>query len=286
VALALLAAIGFSVGGIGSNLAFEAGVAPLAFVAARAVLGAAAIGAPLLLLRRWASVRALSPTERRWLLIATAANAMVNALSFVSFSLIPIAIAIAIYYLYPAVLAAAAAVTGEEPLTRRRVASMALQFGGLALILGPAAQLDGSLDPAGVAIAFGAALAEAAFFTISRRRLPSVPDAQAASVTLLGGLAPALAGAWLLGVDLVGWVDSPEAWTWVLVAALLGAALPQIAIIGAVRRVGGVRAGTVMLLEPGITAVLAAAVLGQPLTAGLAAGIALVVVGAAGIRGR
>jgi drug/metabolite transporter (DMT)-like permease len=110
-----------------------------------------------------------------------------------------------------------------------------------------------------------AALAQAGYALIAGRGYASLPAAQAAvtvtsltavgfvGLAILGGVAGALAEPF----------ESSGTWSWLVMAGTLGLAIPTAAILAGFRRLGPTRASILMLLEPVVAVVLAAAVLAE-----------------------
>ena len=83
------------------------------------------------------------------------------------------------------------------------------------------------------------------------------------------------------GPELGSAVTVAEAWTLVLLAASLGAAVPAVALVIGYRRIGSVRGAILMLFEPVVGVALAALLLGErPAPLQLVGGL-LVLAGAA-----
>ena len=114
--------------------------------------------------------------------------------------------------------------------------------------------------------------------TLTARAYPEVPPAQA-TVIILGGSAAGIVAAALLTGDFVavsGPVASPDVWLLLLFAGIAGAGIPSTMLLVAIRMLGGLRTGTLMLFEPVAGSLLAAIVLGQVLAPAQIAGGALV----------
>src|SRR2546423_1284994 len=108
-----------------------------------------------------------------------------------------------------------------------------------------------------------AAAAQTVFVTISRRGYPSIPADQAIAV-ILGGT---FVGCVAIGVlsaqtgQLSLPFSKPELLAIVLVSGSLGAAVPSFFFLSAVRLIGGMRTGILMLFEPVVAVTLAAILL-------------------------
>jgi drug/metabolite transporter, DME family len=263
-ALIVLAATCFGTLGPLSRYAEDAGVGSLALVAWRAGLGAAvmvifiALGAAFG--RRWAVPLSQIPNRDRALLLAAAgANAILNFSVFTAFLRISIALALLVFYLYPAFVALVSVFWLGERLDRVRWAALGVSLAGLVLVLAGAGGL-GSLDLLGIGLAFLGALAQVFYVLAARHGFNHVPGPQAAGLTMAGGgaiyvLAALVTGqAAVLGEPL----DSVDSVWPVLVAGVLGAGVPTVSYITGIRLLGAPRAAILATLEPVIGVALAA----------------------------
>ena len=131
---ALLAATLFGMLGPLSRFAAEDGVEGVAFTAWRAILGVAFL--TVLIAARGglrpsvAAVGSLSGRGRLALAIAAAMGITLNVSMFTAFGLIPIALALMLFYLYPAGVVATDLALGRERMTALRLAALAVVLGG------------------------------------------------------------------------------------------------------------------------------------------------------------
>jgi drug/metabolite transporter (DMT)-like permease len=267
--LAVVAAACFGTLGPLSRFATDAGIGSLGFVAWRAGIGAVLLLAALTVARRdVGSIARLDTRGRLAFAVAVATGAALNIAIFLAFGRITIALALVLFYTYPAMVAAVGIALGHETLTRSRLAALALASIGVVLVLvgGMEAGGDTSVDAVGVALALLAALLQTVFITVSRHHYHSVPSDVATTVILVGGSAAAIGLALLTGAgaELAGPIAAPAGWPVILAAGVLGAALPSLMFLSAIRRIGGVRTGILMLFEPVVGVVLAAVLLAEP----------------------
>jgi drug/metabolite transporter (DMT)-like permease len=271
-----------------SRFGAEAGMDGVAFTAWRAALGAGAlalliglrggIGSSLDALRR------LGGRGRASLALAALMGLTLNAAMFTAFGLVPIALALMLFYTYPAGVAAVDVLLGHERITPSRLVALGLSSVGVVLVLagGMGASAGGSLDALGVLLGLGAAASQVVFITTSRHGYRSVP---ADTATLLI-LVTSMAGAALLAL-VVDQVDglaaplrSPDPWPVLLVAGVVAAGVSSLMFLTAIRRIGGTRTGILMLWEPVVGVLLAALWLGEALAPVQLAGGAFVLAGA------
>jgi drug/metabolite transporter (DMT)-like permease len=267
--LAVVAASMFAWLGPLSRWAYEGGMEPIAFVGWRAGVGTAALAVAIVALRRHAALPR-SVARREWSLLAVGAamGLLLNLAVFAAYERTSVGLVLVVYYTYPAMIAAIGVLTGRERVTRGVAIALGLAFGGICLVvlggLGPAGELG--FEALGFALALTAAACQTVYAMTARDGYSSIP-ADLASALMLGG---SVVGVVLLG--LAGQVEGlalpvsvPGLLPIVLLAGIVGAAVPGLLSLMAIRELGGTRTGIVMLLEPVVATVLAAALLGEAL---------------------
>lgn len=264
-----LAAACFGTLGPLSRFAGDAGVDSLTLVTWRAALGAlvvgAFIGARILLSGiRPASLRAV-PTRDRWfMLAAAAANMVLNLAAFIAFERITIALALLVFYLYPAGVAVVSTLWFGERLDRLRWIALGVSLAGMVLVVAGTESL-GSVDPVGIGLAFLAALAQVFYVLAARHGFAHVPGPQAAALTMGGAATLYVLVAVLIGS--LGSLSQPLASTGAIVpvvlAGVIGAGVPTLAFITGIRRLGPSQAAILATLEPVIGVGLAAWLLAE-----------------------
>lgn len=284
--LVALAAACFATLGPVSRYAEAAGVGALTLVTWRAALGTVTVGAVIAgqRLTGIGTVLALRSVPRRQLLLMSAAalaNCTLNLAVFIAFLRISIALALLLFYLYPAYVALASVVFFGERLDRPRWVALALSLVGTVLVLVGAGGISGGTDALGLGLALIAGLAQMVYVLLARHGFNSVPGPQAAMLTMGGAAAIYLVVAVLAGAGaLVAPLASPEALWPVLLAGTLGAGLPTTAYLLGIRRLGAPRAAILATLEPVLGVSLAALLLGEQPTLVQLAGGALILVAA------
>ena len=250
-------------------LAYGEGVGPATFSALRAAIGAAILGT-LVLAHRQPSVRlsSLAPRERTLLALAVVVNGVMNLVLFFAFGAMAVALVMIIFYTYPVLVAAGSVAIGRERLTPTRVVALACSGLGLVLVLGSQLGPDAHATGAGLLLAGIAAVCHAAYLIVIRDGFSRVPSVQATSLVLAGGFVISGTAAVLMGGSgvLGAWLGSPTAWAAIVLAGTFGAALPKVWVMSGVRAIGSTRAAVLMLTEPVVAVVVAAAVLGQTLS--------------------
>jgi drug/metabolite transporter (DMT)-like permease len=285
--LILLAATCFGTLGPIARAADEAGVSSIALVTWRAALGAASM-LLFIALRAAAGqhpVRRLRdvPVRDRWFVAGAAvANSVLNLAMFIAFLRISIALALLVFYIYPAFVALAGTLWFGERLDRLRWVALGLALLGMLGVVAGAGQLGG-LDPLGIGLAFGAGLAQAFYVLAARHGFARVPVVQAAGLTMGGAAAIYVVIAVLIGQ--LGTLAQPLAsasalWP-VLLAGVVGAGVATVSFITGIRLLGAARAAILSTFEPVVGVLLAAVLLAERPTALQLVGGALII--AAGI---
>jgi drug/metabolite transporter (DMT)-like permease len=282
---ALTAASLFAMLGPLSRFAADAGLDGTAFVAWRAGIGAAALAVVLAATGRIAAARAglrdLDRAGRMALGTAAAMGIVVNVCIFLAFGRITIALALMLFYTYPALVAVVGVILGRDRLTPPKLVALVLATAGVVAVLaGALLATDGvDLDVVGVLLGLGAAASQTVFVTVSRSGYAAVPPVAATLVILATTAVATIALSLVLGgaSALAAPLGAPDPWPSALMAGILGAALPSVLFITAIQRIGGTRTGILMLWEPVVGVALAALLLGEPLLPLQVAGGALVV---------
>jgi len=268
IMLALAAAVAFALANTSASLAYHSGSNPLTVAAIRFVL-------PTVALVVWLRMRKVQlglPTRDGWVAAALGAVTAVYSWALLSaIGVIPLALAILVFYLFPLVATVILGVCGWEKLGWRTIAAIVLAFAGLALALDPR---SGNLDIEGVALAFVGALGLGTVIAVSSRvfragdsRPVTLYMAAVASVLLI--TLCAAHGEVVLPQTGLGWVG--------FVGAAAFYAFAMIAFFIAISMIGPVRVSLLSYAEPVIAAGLGVTLLGEALAPVQIAGIALVV---------
>jgi drug/metabolite transporter (DMT)-like permease len=254
-----------------SRFAYELGVSPYAFVAWRS--GVAAIAIWVLVAvglgrgGRLVGWRSLPPRDRVALGVAALAGASLDVTMFLAYDRVPIAIVLLCFYLFPAMVAAASALLGWEPIDRVRGAALGVALAGMVAVVigGEGSASLGSLDLVGVLLAVGSALSQAVFILVSRSGYRQVPTDQAMGVVLPVSAAMGIGLAVLSGRIADVWVpfSDPPLLLLLIAGGVFAAALPSFLFLAGVRRIGGVRAGILMLAQAPVGVALAALLLDE-----------------------
>lgn len=291
---AVIAATLFGMLGPLSRFGEDAGVDGVAFTAWRAALGVAFLVALVVGRRKVrssaAAIRGLDGRGRLSLATAALMGLTLNAAIFTAFGRIPIALALMLFYTYPAGVAVADVALGRERVTVARAVALALSSVGVVLVL--AGGLDTSagvpVDLAGVLLGLAASASQVVFMVVSRHGYRTVP-ADAATLVILstsvvGGAVLALVVG--QGDGLTAPFRSLDPWPVLLLAGVAAAGVSSVLFLTAIRAIGGTRTGILMLWEPVVGVILAGLWLGEALEPIQALGGGLVLAGALVLQSR
>jgi drug/metabolite transporter (DMT)-like permease len=269
IGLAAASAVAFGTLAISAKFAYDAGADPIPLLAGRFVL------ATLLLIPMRAAARRQTRTEQtgttrrdvgRLMVMGMFGYAFESTLFFAALEHAPAGVVGLVFYSYPLWTALLAFATRLEPFRPQLVLALILGSAGVALVFSlPDTGLEGPL------LALGAALAVAVYLLAIQVWAKGV-DATSSALWTSAGAAIALliAAAFSRGSLPAG----------ALVPALalgVASATAFVLLYAAIERLGSSRAAVAAMLEPVATVIMAAILLGEPITARIAVGAALVV---------
>lgn len=187
-----------------------------------------------------------------------------------SVAFIPVQLATLIFYLFPLLVVAALFLLDRQPPRPLALLAYLLAFGGLALALGPDFS---SLDWRGLALALGGALGAVIMF-LGTRQLTSRLDGSVAT-TLLAAIALLFSLAVMAGTEGLR-LPASGGGRWMLAAIIACFILALVLHVEAIRSAGPARAAMIFNVEPAITILAAALLLGESLGLLQLGGVALV----------
>jgi drug/metabolite transporter (DMT)-like permease len=255
--LLLVAVSGVAFGALAplGRIAFEDGAGTLTVLAVRF-----AMAFPILLAMLWISRRPLpkGAVLRSLILLGGIGYVGQSLCFFTALSLMSASMTSLLLYLYPAIVALLAFLLLREPLTRVKLAALALAIGGSALTIG---RLEGANMP-GVMWGVGSAFAYAAYIVAGSRVLTRVGALEASTVVIGSVAAVYLVLALLNGPQF----PATAAGWWAIVGiSLISTVVAITAFLFGLEIVGPVTASTLSALEPAVTVALAALMLGERL---------------------
>lgn len=257
-----------------AKLALAAGADVWALVAWRFGVAAVAVWLVIALAGR------RPPSPERWTELALLGGLYsVSGAGFLaSLEHLTAGVATLLFFTFPATVVLGGALFLDEPLDARRGVALVLAVGGCALTAGA----GGGANLTGVALALTAMLAIAGYTLASRRVMSRSPalGGSAVILTVTAAVTSALAVA-RGGLALGGGVDAVG---WALLTGLVGTAFPVTMFLVALQHLDAGKVSLYSTAEPVLTVLLAAAVLGERMTALQLGGGALVVAGVAWLR--
>ena len=253
IALVAVSGTAFGALAIFAKLAYAAGADPLTVLAVRFVIA----GVCMVALLRLRGERLPRGRTLGGLAAMGGIGYVTQSLSFFfALTVASAALVSLLLYVFPAIVAVLAAVVLKQRLSPLKIGAVVLALVGTALTIG---QLGGG-TPLGIALGLLSAVAYAIYILISSQLTPRAGAIPATTVVVLS------AAAVLSTIALVrGPVFPTTAGGWAAIAGL--AIVSTVIAIGTffagLERIGPAEASTISTLEPLVTVVLAAAVLGE-----------------------
>ena len=271
VGLTLLAASGFAAVSILTSLAMRAQVSLSTVLTWRYVLSA-------LILVVWVGVRGqrrrMGWNESvRWMVVGGGGQALMVYLALSSLAYITAGTLAFLFYTYPVWVTIVQTIRGAEPLDRRRVGALVLSFAGTVVMVGSPAM--GTIAWRGVGLAIAAAVLYGLLIPAMQWMQKDWPVLVTSAWSKIGA---ALCFLVMSTGDRTFHLALPSAaWAAIIALTVWSTVLPSVFFLMGLMRLGPVRTAIVSTIEPFLTALLGAAVLGQPLTARtLAGGVSIV----------
>lgn len=254
----ILAAAGFGAVSTLTALATREGVSLFTVLAWRYTLGA-------LVMVAWVTLRGAPRMPFRealkFLVIGGGGQALLVGMALSSTRWIDVATLAFLFYTYPAWVTLVQTIRGAERLTGARLLALALSFGGTALMVG--APTGGNLPVAGVALALGAAMVYGVYIPVMRALQK---DYWVTVTSAYGKIGSAVCFLGLAVATRTFTGDfSGTAWAAIVGLTVWSTVLPSVFFMMGLLRLGPIRTAIVSTVEPFLTAVLGAVVLGQGL---------------------
>lgn len=205
-------------------------------------------------------------------LIGLTGYGLFSSLYFYGISLIPASLAGFILFTYPVIVCVLASLLGDEIITPPKLIALLVSITGATLVLGPAAE---DVNMQGLIAVILAVVMYSFYVVASNRLLKSVHWFSGSAVLII-----ACAGFFLLRSiaigDLTFMNPNPEVWGYGVVLAVLATFLGIGGFFLGLSLIGPAKAAIVSLLEPVVTASLAALMLDQRLDQAQLMGAALI----------
>jgi len=272
IILMLVAATLFGTLGTLTNVANEAGISPVAFATWREFLGAVSMIVLLLLgvgrprQSEKTSFKSIPKKQFKFIFFAGIAFSAYSLAIFYAFVELTVALAMILFYIFPAIVTIICAVAGLERLNLPKLIALILSLsGGLLAVLGQIYGETVKISTLGVFLALGAAVGMSVFYLIGRGGYKNIPESYATTFFLMMGTILFL----IIGIG-IGELDAilqpfrePSLLLILLFAGVIAAAVPTMLMLMSIRKIGASRASTLQIFEPVVAAVLAAIFLGQ-----------------------
>ncbi len=261
-------AISLGSGHVFARLAFLNGVNVVTAAAARAV-GASLL---LMLLLRIRKLPVLPlPREFKWTIVLGLFITSQTVLVQTAVLLLPVTLAILIFYLFPILIGLASSALGDERFTLRLAVTLIVAFGGLALVLGVDVR---EVSPWGVAAGIGAAVSFASALLLTPRLAPTLAAPTRTFYTLIVGAV--ILSTTLLITQSLQLPQSANGWIGLAGLTLCyGVGITGLFLL--LTQLGPTQTGVVLNLEPVFVAMIAWLALGESLSAIQMVGGAIVV---------
>jgi drug/metabolite transporter (DMT)-like permease len=275
--LAAFGSIAFSGKAIIVKLAYRHGVDAVTLIMYRMLFAL-----PIFMVMAWWASRGKAPLTRQdwWGVLGLGLTGyyLASFLDFVGLAYISASLERLILYLNPTLVLLLGLVLYKRKITRLQALGMAISYGGVMLVFGHEINLQGADAALGALLVFSSAISYAIYLSFSGemvRRLGSLR---------LVGLATSVAcvlciAQFLLLRPLGAALVAPEViWLSVLNATLC-TAVPVLAVMMAIERIGASLAAQTGMIGPMSTILMGVVLLGEPFTAWVAAGSVLVIAG-------
>ena len=277
VASAVISALCFGSLAVLASMAYQRGAEPLQLLVWRFGLATGLLAA-FLGIRSPASLKVTRPDLARYAVLSGAGYGAASLCFFFALRYVDASVVAILLYTYPTMVVVVERFTTGVPLTRSRMAAVAVTFLGCVLVVDPFGEA-GAMSAIGVLLGLGAAAGYASFSVLSHRWLKGRSRGGLMVYMFAFTALIALGAAMVTGSSI-----SPEAWSaevWVLLGTIV--LLPTFAAIllyfAALRSLGAAQAALISTTEPVFTIALAALVLGERLTIVQWVGAALVICG-------
>ena len=268
IILILTSAVAFAIGPIGAKIALDNGSNILTVVTLRGAIGAAVLSLLLVSFRQ--SFR-ISRVALRWCLLCGGFSALMVYGIIGSVAYIPVSVTILILFVHPIVIAVIIHWRGGDRLTGGKLLLALAALAGLTLALAPTFD---TLELKGIALAALAAVTICGAILSGARAQQYATSTQVnVYVTALGAalfaLITSLLDDWSLPSNALGWLGAA--------GAGVGIAVGLLTFFASFRYLSPVRATMLSNVEPLLTIVLAALILGQWLSATQLIGAAIMI---------
>ncbi len=275
--LAAFGAIAFSGKAIIVKLAYRYGVDAVTLIMYRMLFAL-----PMFVLLSWWAGRGKPALERRdWIGIAGLGFSgyyLASFLDFAGLQYITASLERLILYLNPTLVLALGVFLFKRQVSRKQIVALAVSYAGVLLVFGHEVRLVGSHVALGAVLVFGSAVSYAIYLAFSGEEVRRL------GALRLTGLATSVAcllciAQFFVLRPLSAFVVAPEVIWLSVLNAILCTFAPVLMVMMAIERIGATLAAQTGMVGPLSTITMGVLILGEPFTAWVAAGTALVLAG-------
>jgi drug/metabolite transporter (DMT)-like permease len=256
VSLILISGISFGAAAIFARFAYEAGTNPTTLLFLR--FGIASICMIFMML-----IRRL-PLPRGQILFGLV---LMGALGYVgqsfcyftALTLISAGLVALLLYLYPAILTLFAIIILKERISKVKILALVLALIGTVLTIGPV----GGGRPLGIILALGGAFIYS-IYILAGSKITRPGTATQSSTVIITSAAVVFGG--IIAVQGPSFPATFFGWSSASALALISTVLAVVTFLAGLERIGPINAATLSTIEPVVTVILAALILGETLT--------------------
>ncbi len=275
--LAAFGAIAFSGKAIIVKLAYRYGVDAVTLIMYRMLFAL-----PMFVLLSWWAGRGKPALERRDLIgiagLGFSGYYLASFLDFAGLQYITASLERLILYLNPTLVLALGVFLFKRQVSRKQIVALAVSYAGVLLVFGHEVRLVGSHVALGAVLVFGSAVSYAIYLAFSGEEVRRL------GALRLTGLATSVAcllciAQFFVLRPLSAFVVAPEVIWLSVLNAILCTFAPVLMVMMAIERIGATLAAQTGMVGPLSTITMGVLILGEPFTAWVAAGTALVLAG-------
>jgi drug/metabolite transporter (DMT)-like permease len=278
VVLALAGAMAFSGKAIIVKLAYRYGVDAVTVIMYRMLFAL-----PIFLAMSWWAGRGKAPLSRAdWLGVlglGVTGYYLASFLDFLGLQYITASLERLILYLNPTLVLLLAWLLHRRPWRRAQLAGMGISYGGVVLVFGHEASLEGSNVALGTLLVFLSAVSYAVYLVYSGQLVKRLGSLRLVGLATSVACVLCIAQFLVLRPVSVALTVAPEVIWLSLLNAVACTAVPVLLVMMAIERVGASVTAQTGMVGPVSTILMGVWLLGEPFTAWVAAGTVLVIAG-------
>jgi drug/metabolite transporter (DMT)-like permease len=254
--LILISGSAFGTLAIFARLAYQDGVTPITLLFLR--FGIASLGMLFIMCLRGI------PIPQGWVLLGLALMGGIGYVGqalfyFTALTLIPAGLVALLLYLYPAIVTLFAVMIFKEPVSKWKMIALPFALGGTVLTIGP----TGGGHLLGVLFGLSAAFIYSIYILVGSKITKQVTAIQSSTVVIVSA---AIVSGGLVAIRGPALPATASGWASVIAIALISTILAIVTFFAGLERVGPTNASTLSTVEPAVTVVLAAMVLGETIS--------------------